>query len=376
MHRNWQRGLFASALLALLAMQSVAPADAAPKIGSSCAAAGKTQRVGTKTLICAKTRGKLVWVSRSAPKTPMPTPTPTLATVSPVSWLTVTDPVQTSNGAFQSFSAYMGTVRNPNSTIVVYAQDGADPIWSTWINDTALKVAWAFDYPPLTQPFYDVLAFDKEWLVKTYTDLGFSAAAVQDRIRGFETPGTTAYGGSNTNTWNLAQIKQYRLLENDRVRMSQTPAHEFFHAVQIRLIKAPGFAPDGRDIPQWFVEGPALMVGYMTNAYCGLSDFQTVARKQVLDRYAGGPTQTRAGALRDMKQNIPGSIDVYAIGYAGTEYLVASAGMERFVDVYRQMGTGKTFPDAFLAATGRTLDSFYDAFEAARGGLGFARQPI
>lgn len=380
MRGNLKLTVVGFALSGFLAGFGAAPATAAVKAGASCPKVGKVQVVAGKPLACTKVRGRLVWVAKPSgvkpsttpPITPTPPPlTPTPPPLAPLQWMTPTSALEISTAAYKSFTEYMATVRNPKAEITTIAQDGADPIWKTWIDATAVPVARAFDYPPLTKPFVDVLAFDRDWLRTTYIGLGFSDAAVRDRLGGFDA-GAPAFGGAETNTWNLTTIKNSNALVDNRVGMSQVAGHEFFHAVQERLAGRLATA-DGEKVPNWFWEGPAQLVGLMSTSWAGINDFQTASRKQMLNRYNNGPRETRVLLLRDVKANLPPNIDPYAIGYAGAEYLVASMGMERFVDVYRQLGKGKAFPDAFLAATGQSLDSFYTAFEAARTTLGFPR---
>ncbi len=57
------------------------------------------------------------------------------------------------------------------------------------------------------------------------------------------------------------------------------------------------------------------------------------------------------------------------------ENLIAydNVGMAKFVNVYAQIGTGKSFKDAFKAATGVALSDFYLMFEDARATLGAPR---
>ncbi|MFM5967507.1 MAG: hypothetical protein ACKOQ8_00515, partial [Micrococcales bacterium] len=77
--------------------------------------------------------------------------------------------------------------------------------------------------------------------------------------------------------------------------------------------------------------------------------------------------------LSEVSVNTPPSIDPYGIGMIATEFLVSKVGMTKFVDIYRQIGTGKSFKDAFVAATGVPLNDFYLMFEDARAALGVPR---
>jgi hypothetical protein len=81
---------------------------------------------------------------------------------------------------------------------------------------------------------------------------------------------------------------------------------------------------------------------------------------------------TKSGKLEDAKYNLGRRTDVfpYNIGTLGAEFLVANVGIQKMVDVFSQLGTGKSFPVAFKDATGIELVDFYSMFEEVRGTLG------
>jgi len=54
-----------------------------------------------------------------------------------------------------------------------------------------------------------------------------------------------------------------------------------------------------------------------------------------------------------------------------SEFIVASVGMDRFLDVFNQLSTGKPFSEAFAGATGLSLEEFYTKFDSMRAQIGF-----
>jgi hypothetical protein len=90
------------------------------------------------------------------------------------------------------------------------------------------------------------------------------------------------------------------------------------------------------------------------------------------DRYKNGRSETKVLELKDVKIN-NGIVDPYAIGYAGTEYIVAQVGVEKFLNIYAELGKGKSMSEAFKSATGFELNDFYSNFEKDRAALGFAK---
>ena len=181
--------------------------------------------------------------------------------------------------ATDKFSAYVAVTRTNSTVIKIAAQDGSDQTLLGWIKDGANLVSKAFDYPKLSKPFLEVIAFDRAWLEKTYIDNGYSAdEAKNDRGRAFA-EGAPGFGGSTTNTFNSGVITKNNMLVNDKLGIMQLAGHEFFHAVQERISGGVP-SPDGLGIaPQWFWEGPATFIGLQTASYLGLASYTTEGRE-------------------------------------------------------------------------------------------------
>ena len=368
-------------LFALALALSYSPATAAaPAAGQKCTSLNQKVTVAGKKLICTKVGSKVIWKVVTA--TPKPTSTPKVSasptpsataspspSATPPKWkqLTAEEIIAEST---KTITAYFSVKRTTNQEVIVLVQPGIDPLWKDFIFKGATVVAQAFVYPPVGKPFYDVVATDKEWLAEAYKGAGFSEREVQDRLGGFAT-GSPAFGGATTNTWNMSVLKASNALVNDKAGAYQTPGHEFFHGIQERYAgRNPG--PGGEQIPNWFWEGPAMYVGLHSAAYAGFIDFKSEGRESMVKRFKNGRPQARALSLIEVKAN-DGVVDPYAIGFAATEYLVAQVGVEKFVDIYAELGKGKSFASAFESATGFALNDFYDRFEEARAGLGFPR---
>jgi hypothetical protein len=238
------------------------------------------------------------------------------------------------------------------------------------VQEGAKYVAQRFAYPKLPRSFVDFLAIDNSWLQSSYLTEGYSASYAKFRSDDF-CHNAPACGGSDSNVWNFNVIKNSNLLVNDKSGMAQTSGHEFFHAIQENLA---GLTPNktGSNVPNWFWEGPAMFVGLQTSGALGFVDYSTIGRDSMLQRYKYGNPVTRNSNLSEVKAN-DSSSDPYAIGFAATELLVSQVGVEKFVNVYAELGKGKNFDAAFEQATGIKLVDFYFMFEKARGSLGFPK---
>ena len=371
--------VLASLFIFSLISQPLVAHGAAITAGAKCAKVNQKASAGGKNFICSKSGSKLIWKVAPAPTvkpTPSATPTPTpsasetpVPVATPATWKDYSSS-EVIERATSLINAYFVLKRTPSQQVTVLAQDGVDQTLKNWISQGATLVAQSFTYPASTRPFYDVVAIDRNWLQDTYVKAGFNDAEVRDRLGGFDS-GSPAFGGTTTNTWNAKTIVNDNLMVRDKVGMAQTAGHEFFHSIQERLAgRNPG--RDGNEIPNWFWEGPAMFVGIHAAANVQAIDFSTEGRKAALDRFNNGRPETKPLLLKDVKAN-DGVTDPYGIGYAATEYLVAQVGVEKFLNIYGELGKGKSFDSAFEAATGFALADFYSHFEKDRAALGFPR---
>lgn len=369
------------AVAAFLTITAVPAHSAAIAAGQKCIKLNQSANSGGKKLVCVKSGNKLVWKAAPAPKpkptatqaavpTPTQTPEPVYATLwEKYKWShkSKDDVIATSTNEFLT---YISTQRSPNQVVKVVAQDGVDPILKKWVEDGANLVAHSFAYPALSGTFYDVIALDSTWLASTYKAAGVPQNEIDGKVGAFNS-GNPAFGGTINNTWNMKAINQNNLMVVDKAGMAQTAGHEFYHAIQENSARTnPG--PDGSQIPNWIWEGPAVFVGLQSAAKVGAISYLSEGRAAFLARYANGNAINRTSPLSDIKAN-DGKIDPYAIGFAATELIVANVGVEKFNNIYLELGKGKSFSAAFESATGVPLADFYTMFEEVRGDLGFAR---
>ena len=383
-----RKALTALAVLALTISPLQASAAAA-KAGAVCSKAGAMSTVNGIKYTCVKSGKKLVWnkgvkVVAAAKPTPTPTPTPTASpspTPTPAKtfnslWekYNLTKPTSAeavANAATKAFNTYTDVVRSPNQVVIVKTQEGVDPFWNNLLTSGMGLVAKSFAYPSFNEPVYAVAGLDADWMVNTFVSVGFSKNFAEDRgRRGFDD--VVANAGGNTAIWNIANINKKNLLTTDKVGMYQTAGHEFFHPIQQKLFGGGNkFPPDGSGGPQWFNEGTAEFIGIQTVNKLGLLSYEKEGRPYLVRNVLSDPS-TKSGKLEDAKYNLGRRTDVfpYNIGTLGAEFLVANVGIQKMVDVFSQLGTGKTFPVAFKDATGIELVDFYSMFEESRAILG------
>ena len=372
-------------ILSLSIALPLIPANAAIKSGGACSKAGIKSKTSSKTYTCIKSGKKLVWDKgvANAASNPTTTATTVAATTTTVSsrytalwekysWVPPTSSSSVATAATDKFKGYVAVTRTIDTVIKIAAQDGAEQTLVGWVKDGADLVSKAFDYPKLSKPFLEVIGIDRAWVEKTYIENGYSENQAKNLGTAFAN-GAPGFGGSTSNTYNSGVITKKNLLVNDKLGMMQMAGHEFFHAVQERT--AGGVpSPDGLGIaPQWFWEGPATFIGLQTASYLGWASYITEGRQMGVTR-SNSPS-TKSSLLSEVTKNTGSSTDPdpYGIGAIATEFLVANVGMEKFMDVYTNLGKTKNFADSFKTATGVELPDFYTMFEEARPVLGIPR---
>lgn len=318
----------------------------------TCKPLGTSKIVSGKKYTCTKVKTKLVWNGGVFTDVFLR-----------ANLIRPTSAAQVSSLAISNFNEYTTASRSPQ-TVVVEAQPGISQTWIEWVSKGATLIAKSFDLKKTDGTYVAVLAKDRQWFVETYTRL-FDSQVAESRARAFDA-GAPAFGGKDTGSWNFATIEKNNLEANDPTGMRQTPAHEYFHAIQETTVGYCGAC----GVPQWFWEGAAVFVGTAAAAQLGFNSYEQQGRPFAINRTINGPTAKLT--LSQVTEN-NASMDPYGIGSIATEYLVANVGMTKFLNVYKEVGAGKSFSAAFQAATGIALSDFYIAFETSRSTLGAPR---
>lgn len=153
--------------------------------------------------------------------------------------------------------------------------------------------------------------------------------------------------------------------------------HEFFHIVQEQMADLEGKpivigdANTQNLFPAWFIEGTANFVGFSISALA----FNTTYWQgyEAMLNYAPPEESINKNSIADYElrtccgNNTP--TYPYVIGQVATEYLVASGGFQKIIDVYTDFKITKNFEKSFENVYGFTEKSFYEKFDAVRSKL-------
>lgn len=337
---------------------SLIPANAAVKAGSACKTAGVTSIASGKTFTCIKSGNKLVWnkgIKVVASKTTKP-----VQKLNFIPWSDKFETTLMTETALNNTDAFFGKVTPSNSFEITIdpAINSSDRVWITraleYTNGAFLKID--------KEKIRVFVGASHDWSLKTLRNAniwignpsspfpcsqGFSDAYCADRnlvlliFSDLYTPNTRY-------SWDVGR--------------RSTPAHEIFHTVQFALAGPNVDKSDPSHIPRWLMEGSANFYGYYVVEKLGFDKYQS-GRDQQITYNTSYSTYT---ALSDYDNF---SLDPYGIGQAASEYLIASIGFEKFLNIWKFTKTESSFIMGFKKATGITIEEFYAKFESARSSM-------
>jgi len=374
-------------VLISLAMLPSSAANA-PKAGASCKKIGTTTTANGKKFTCVKSGKKLVWnkgVKVSVPRpsatptqtaSPAPTVTPTPTERPFVPWSTDATGKEISDAAQKNFRDWAFAQSDKPLNHVFFIEDGVFPSRAqplTASDATGSKLFSQF-FPTKS---VTVIGRSQAWVVEKLNSLGgnFKNCSITltdgiDYCWDSQTmQGMVVYSDIRFNPTNLAGDASSLL------------AHEYFHLVQFQLsVGGPahliknGTASTSNMFPAWFIEGSAEFVSYSVSTLAMSSDYW-LARDSVnsINGFNGANSRNALvdAEIRTFAGTQPnGPIDPYVIGRVGTEYLVASVGFQKFLDIFKSFKETKNFERSFELVTGIKVSDFYEKFEKVRTALG------
>jgi hypothetical protein len=319
-------------------------AHAVVKAGAKCQKISATQTVGNIKFTCIKSGSKLVWNKGVAiANTPRPTPTPS-APVSPV--------IQAKSNSFDStpfpdeftraemveamFKSFDEFLKRPPSTssykLIIDSKFQSD---ATAVKKLVKDIYAVLPFPPGYPTTVVIISDDKDLIEKSVKENGFGKGNYQES--GYYCRNCAGYGWATSSN-----------------PLSWVTAHETFHIWQ----KAAYHRPDDNNPdpnnpvnpPVWFDEGGA---DFFSEAF-----YSKVSGNYQVPRLRWEPLNLKDYVTRDKDRSLP-----YILGRLAGEYIVASKGMDKYLEIYWNVGKGQGFTSAFENALGISLDNFYEKFD-------------
>jgi hypothetical protein len=375
--------LLVTTVLALIPVSAISAQKITP--GSTCKVLNQKVVSLKKTHTCVKSGKKLVWnkgvvikkqlpVSIPAPApvpapTPTAFPTPTLANKPFTPWDTGSTGKEINDAAQKNFRDWAKDQASKPLNHQFVIQEGVYPNRAkslTAVDQTGSKLFSQF----FSTKSITVIGRSEDWVIQKLNSLGgnFNECSL-------------AYVDGVNYCWDGVALQGMVVLADapfDPFEIgrdgSSLLAHEYFHLVQSQLSNPDRYMiKDGTAItrylfPAWLVEGSAEFAGYSVAALSMGSDYW-----QGRERMFNPVSQN---ALEDAEIRVfigtqpNGPIDPYGIGRAATEYLVASVGFQKLLDVFALFKETRDFEKSFERATGVSTAYFYSKFELVRSKLG------
>jgi hypothetical protein len=377
------KGHLAIAIAVLLTLAG--PVEAAtPKAGAKCTKAGATATASGKKFTCIKSGTKLVWnkgvaIKAAAPKpspvlipTPEPSPIPT---PTPIPVVKYPDAPTSFDDLIANYEGISYAAWSKSNAAIMASKDVALPFKTlTGVNTTLSfkNPASAFDLVSRLYSGYKsasditVLTFsydDRDWAQEqmktlqpksTWQWITFTACATRPTCDG---------GGVFSDDKGSGLI----VLTTGPARGGQGPgaleAHEFTHAIQQNQLRRASIWPLTTDWPPtWYIEGQALFAenasiyhqsfdAYLRNRRASSQDLinrPAINSAWIQEFFVVNQTQAWFNNYESWRQ--------YDLGARLVEVLTAIKGPASTMEIWKLMGTGQTFNQAFETVYGTSFD--------------------
>ena len=369
--------------LSLALCLSTIPATAAthPKPGATCSKQGITKDYKGKTFKCIKSKNKLVWSKgksvKQAVTLPTPTPTPTpevkpwIAPTAPTNWK---DVVQNADGiAYWAWRKSAQKIESSTSKLgvmeIVISPNGVpdNPVPLVALN---LVSRLSANYEEAKKVLI-IYAGEKdiEWGQKQIDEFcagrecGYDVAG--EAKKACNVPVTPCWGGlalrnQRTNT-PMIYMTASDWGKTDPDHTSGTlEAHEYFHTIQAVLLANVGWDR----VPRWLIEGGATWVQRATVFYGDFEKYEIQRNRDNADTLSRNkPTAAWIEKFLDpdytsgwekWNGNEYDRWAIYDVGSLASEVLVSIGGPDKFMDLLKVTGSGKSFAQAFESVYGIT----------------------
>lgn len=391
-----------SLFLIVFFSMSLTPSQSAkpPKVGDICTKAGGTKTHQGQRFLCVKKGKKLVWSKSIAIAKPQPTSTPSpsmspIATPSPSAAPTITALPSPTPTSFQAWSIeidskYLSDQAQRNFLSWTTGRVGARVNHQQFIQPnphsrriSILKKADDLGAQLFSSYFADgtvtVIGAEESWTIQELAKSGWDTKSCSDpympgvslclergpsiaRRQGYVVTSDTTYDARNPGSDGGALL-----------------AHEYFHLVQRSISKSTsgvqvknGDANSINSVPAWFLEGTAEFVGYSVAALSQNASYWD-GRAMMLS-YAPPQESVNRNSIADYEIRAccgnSSPTYPYNIGLVATEFIVASIGFQKMLDIWSDFGVTGNFELSFERVTGISKSNFYEKFDQVRTKVG------
>lgn len=355
-------------------------ANSAQKIvpGSSCKNEKSQKTFANKKYTCVKKNGKLVWnkgvpVKSAAPKS-TPSPSPSITNTDFAPWSTNIDSKSLSDQAQRNFLSWVKSREGvaTKHTQVIQANANASRI-SIMKKADDLGARLFSSYFP--QGSTTAIGATESWVVDQLLSNGWNIRNCNyPHLNGVD----LCLDGVKSQGYVVTADADY-IASNPGGDGGALLAHEYFHLVQMNIAgSAPGIPiknpenPNSNAFAAWFIEGTADFVGFAVGALAQNATYWE--GRAAMFTYSPPEESVNRNAISDYEirsccgNNTP--TYPYHIGRVATEYIVASIGFQKMLDVFVDFANTRNFEKSFENVTGISKETFYEKFEQIRTKVG------
>ena len=363
--------LFAPVLIACLVLSfNFPPALAAAKQGARCKKAGQVSTASSIKYTCTKAGTKLVWKKGSKAKTSAP--------AAPVvkdfeAWSTNIDSRTLSDQAQRNFLSWVKTREGvaKNHTQLIQANTNTNRISIMKKADDLVSQLFSSYFPQGSKTFIGA--------TQSWTDEQIALSGWNRKCDGTSMPGVQYCLDFNKHQGYVVTAETTYDPGNPGNDGGALLAHEYFHLVQANLANSTnglriksGDSSSINAIPVWFLEGGAEFVGYSVGALSQNASYW-VGRDRMLSY---GPREDFANknsiADYEIRTCCGNSTPTYPynIGQVAIEYIVASIGFQKMLDIWIDYAVTRNFETSFEKVMGISKEAFYTKFDQVRTKVG------
>jgi len=380
--RRLTQSIIAGAIISALV---VTPSFAAVKSGAKCTTKGETKISGAKTFTCIKSAKKLVWnkgvtgkKSPASGETQAPKSGDSLSFVSSEPSEQITFSNLAKNYAYVPYAAWkksadkIAKFQPSDVKITVLVGENTDPINKnpspavTLVSRMYGDFKQASEFVLIYYSIYDVPWAEK--LVEQYIGQngGYDTSDTVRKMCPSRNSCNAAAALTNSVTGiGLTVVTASEQMRNDPVFNSGTlEAHEYSHTIQKKQYF--GRMPQGLAPPQWLTEGGAEFIQTASVHNQSFDNYLTDRKRITEELYKfknfdsnwlnAFLNPAKLGTDWDLWKSYYG-FRVYDVGFMTSEILVAIAGPNSIMEIFKLMGDGLSFQDSFFKIFGVKWDS-------------------
>jgi hypothetical protein len=335
--------------IVLILFSSTNQANAAViKNGASCTKSGQVKSISTGKFTCTKVGKKLKWIFKEK-----------IVEVKPVfiPWSIDNQEETLITAALEKYSAWAKENQGKAPNAAFYIDSRVDPTHSKIIEDSSRRAQETF--VSLRNADYKVfISGEDSWIRTKLAELNMVGPL-----------GTSVCGNSGApNSYCAGNDHAFFVIRGNNSLLTmqksdyQTPGHEYFHVVQFAIGGSQTFGI----MPSWFAEGSANFVGTAISHQLGYFDYRVTRAEEISKPWTNRNISLEKFQRNDSSSGLTNWLSPYGIGQVASEFIVASVGMDAFLNIIKYTNELSNFDAGFKKATGIELSEFYKLFDSGR----------